>query len=163
MERTYIIPLRRDVNKSPKYKRAKKAVNTVRRFLVKHMKSEDVKLGDMLNKNLWKNGIENPPGKVKVTVTKDDKGIVKAELFGHKFIEKKREKKVEKSKLEQLKEKIAGKEEVVKKEETKEAIKDAPVKEVKEIVKENKDIKGAVEKNIKSQKGIEKSQHKGKE
>jgi large subunit ribosomal protein L31e len=108
-ERTYIIPLRKDVNKSPMYKRAKKAVNTVRHFLEKHMKSDDVKLGNMLNLMLWKRGIRNPPGKVKVTVVKDDKGVVKAELFGHTYVEKKKIEKVEKSKLEQLKEKLAGK------------------------------------------------------
>ena len=96
------------------------------------------------------------------TVLKDDKGVVKAELFGYKFIEKKREKRVEKSKLEQLKEKIAGKEKVENKEQTKEAIKDAPIKETKELSKP-KDLKGADEKNIKSQKGIEKSEHKGQE
>jgi large subunit ribosomal protein L31e len=109
LERTYIIPLRKQVNKSPMYKRAKKAVNTVRAFLEKHMKSDDVRIGNKINLALWERGIRNPPGKIKVTVTKDDKGVVKAELFGHAYVEKKKVVKQEKSKLEQLKEKIAGK------------------------------------------------------
>ncbi len=91
------------------YRRAKKAVDTVRIFLSKHMKSKDVKLGQKLNLLLWERGIRHPPGKVKVVVTKDDKGLVKAELFGHTYVDKKKVEKVEKSKLEQLKEKLGGK------------------------------------------------------
>lgn len=129
-ERTYTIPLRKQVNKSPFYKRAKKAISTVKIFLEKHMKSKDVKLGQMINKTLWKRGITNPPGKIKVTVTKDDKGLVKAELFGHKYVDKVKVEKVEKSKLEQLKEKLVGKTEEVKedvnKEHNKEAITNVP-------------------------------------
>ena len=108
LERTYIIPLRRNFIRRAKYKRAKRAVNIVREFLSKHMKSEDVRLGNMLNEMLWKRGIKNPPGKIKVTVIKDDKGVAKAELFGHKYVEKVKVEKVEKSKLEQLKEKMMG-------------------------------------------------------
>ena len=115
LERTYIIPLRRNFIRRARYKRAKRAVNIVREFLTKHMKSDDVKLGNMLNLALWKRGMESPPGKIKVTVTKDDKGVVKAELFGHKYVDKIKVEKVEKSKLEQLKEKMIGKEEASKK------------------------------------------------
>ena len=110
LERTYIIPLRREFIKVARYKRAKKAVNAVKTFLTRHMRSEDIKLGNVLNNELWKRGIESPPGKVKVTVTKDDKGTVKAELFGHKYVDKIKIEKAEKSKLEQLKEKMIGKE-----------------------------------------------------
>lgn len=125
LERTYIIPLRKNFIKRAKYKRAKRAVNIVREFLTRHMKSDDVKLGQMINRELWRRGIKNPPGKIKVVAIKDDKGVVKAELFGHKYVEKKREVKVEKSKLEQLKEKMLGKE-AEKKEESKEAITNIP-------------------------------------
>lgn len=158
-ERTYIIPLRKDVNKSPRYKRAKKASTVVREFLEKHMKSFDVKIGEKLNEALWKRGIKSPPGKIKVNVSKDAEGVVKAELFGHKYVEKKREKKVEKSKLEELKEKIAGKEE------SKQAIEGAPeqVAPANAPKVDEKKQAAAAEKDLKSQKGIEKSQHKGKE
>jgi len=82
LERIYTIPLRKEWLKVQRYKRAKKAVKGVLLFLERHMKSEDVRLGRFLNLELWKHGIRNPPSRVKVTVSKDDKGIVRAELFG---------------------------------------------------------------------------------
>jgi|SRR3989344_4577420 len=82
IERTYTIPIRREWLKAPKYKRAKRAVSAMRTFLVRHMKSEDIRLGTSINLELWKHGMKCPPGKIKVNVTKDDKGVVRAELFG---------------------------------------------------------------------------------
>jgi ribosomal protein L31E len=92
LERTYIIPLSRELLKVPYYKKAKKAVNTVRAFLGKHMKASEVKLGRHLNMHLWQHGIKNPPKHVKVSASKDDKEVVKAELFG--AVEKPKESKV---------------------------------------------------------------------
>ncbi len=82
LERVYNVPLRKEYQKSPRWRRTKKAVNALREFLQKHMKSEEVKLGKELNELLWQHGIRNPPHHVKVTATKDEKGIVRAELFG---------------------------------------------------------------------------------
>ena len=91
-ERTYTIPLRREWLKSVKYKRAKKAVRAIKDFLTRHMKTDvaNVRLGTHLNIELWKHGIKNPPSRIKVNVTVDDKGMVRAELFGAK-LEKKKE------------------------------------------------------------------------
>ena len=82
LERVYNVPLRKEYRKGPRWKRTKKAVRALREFLTKHMRSENVKLGKELNEELWKHGIRNPPHHVKVTATKDEKGVVKAELFG---------------------------------------------------------------------------------
>jgi len=82
LERTYIIPLRKEWLKKPKYKRAKKAITAIKEFLVKHMKSSDIKLGKELNEAVWFRGIKNPPHKIKVNVVKDDEGKVTANLFG---------------------------------------------------------------------------------
>ncbi len=89
MERIYTIPLRKEFQKAPNYKRTKKAVSAVREFLQKHMKNKDVKIGQHLNMALTARGRKNPPHKVKVNVwtekiKKDNKDleIVKAELFG---------------------------------------------------------------------------------
>jgi large subunit ribosomal protein L31e len=95
IERTYTIPLRREWLKSVKYKRAKKAVRAIREFLMRHMKVEEmenIKLGKYLNLILWSHGIKNPPSRVKVNVTKDDKGIVMAEITGAPVEKKKEEK-----------------------------------------------------------------------
>jgi large subunit ribosomal protein L31e len=82
IERTYTIPLRKEYMKVPRWKRTRKAVFALRQFLSKHMKSDDVKLGSLLNNHMWKHGGKNPPHHVKVNVKKDEKGIVNAELFG---------------------------------------------------------------------------------
>jgi len=81
LERTYIIPLRREWLKAPAYRRAKRAGSAVKAFLVKHMKSENIKIGLFLNKAIWSRGMRNPPHKIKVKAVKDDKGLVTAELF----------------------------------------------------------------------------------
>lgn len=98
-EKTFIIPLRKGTQKAPKYRRSKKAINVLREYLVKHMKTNEIRIGKSINLKIWEHGIRNPPHKLKVTVTKDDKGVVTAELFGAK-IEKKEEAKDEKSKEE---------------------------------------------------------------
>ncbi len=97
VERTYTIPLRKEWLKSVKYKRAKKAVRAVREFLARHMKTDDenIRLGKYINLELWKHGIRRPPSRIKINVTKDDKGIVRAELAGAP-VEKKKEKKPKK-------------------------------------------------------------------
>ncbi|MBW2987332.1 60S ribosomal protein L31 [Candidatus Woesearchaeota archaeon] len=99
LERTYNIPLRKNTHKAPAYRRAKKAVNVAREFLLKHMKADEVKLGPELNKKLWANGIKNPPHHIKVTAVREkveNKLIVKAELEGIKFKTIKMKAKVEK-------------------------------------------------------------------
>ncbi len=119
IERTYTIPLRKEWLKIPKYKRAKKAVTAVKQFLKKHLKVNreikrdytDIKLGRYLNLELWHHGIRNPPSRIKVTVQKDDKGIVRAEIFGKPIIVEKKEEKKEKGLAEKIKEKVTGKEE----------------------------------------------------
>ena len=89
LERMYTVPLRREYLKVPRYKRTQKASKALRLFLEKHMKSENVLIGKYLNAFLWKHGIRNPPHHVKVTATKDDKGVVRAELVGAPKEEKK--------------------------------------------------------------------------
>ena len=82
LERTYVIPLRRETLKVPPFKKANKAAKAVREFISKHMKSENVAIGRYLNLYIWRHGAKNPPHKVKVNTAKDDKGKVFVELFG---------------------------------------------------------------------------------
>ncbi len=111
LERTYIIPLRKEWLKAPKYKRSKKAIKAIKEFLARHMKSDNVKILNELNLEVWKHGIKNPPCKVKISTVKDDEGVVRANLFGKST---EGEKKVEEkpkpaSKLAQAVEKMKGK------------------------------------------------------
>ncbi len=117
IERTYNIPLRKEWLKSPKYKRAKKAMIAVKEFLAKHMHQEDfskIKLGEHINLAVWENGIKNPPHHIKVNVKKLEDGVVYAELFGYeiKLPESEEEKKSKKKtvKSNEKKETVKGKE-----------------------------------------------------
>ncbi|MGC9309222.1 MAG: 50S ribosomal protein L31e, partial [Candidatus Nanoarchaeia archaeon] len=85
LEREYVIPLRRAILKVPRYRRAKKAVKAIKEFLARHMKVEDrdirkVKVDIYLNNEVWFRGIKKPPAKIKVKASKNQDGIVKAQL-----------------------------------------------------------------------------------
>jgi len=106
LERSYNIPIRKEFLKVPKHKRAKKAIAAIKSFLVRHTKTDDIKLGENLNEKVWENGIRNPPHHVKVNVhTKN--GVAYAELEGFVFDKKEDEK--PKKKATTLKEKVAEK------------------------------------------------------
>jgi large subunit ribosomal protein L31e len=89
IERTYNVPLRKEYQKVPRWRKTKKAVKALREFLVRHMKSENIKLDEDVNNELWKHGIRNPPHHLKVVARKDDKGAVNVTLFGVKESSKK--------------------------------------------------------------------------
>jgi len=105
MERIYTIPLRREFSKAANYKRTAKAIKTVRAFVQKHMKCENVKLGRELNLELWKHGRKNPPPRIKVKVLKGkykDEEIVLINLPNIKIempTDKKKKKKEEKTEV----------------------------------------------------------------
>lgn len=98
LERTYNVPLRKEYMKAPRWNRTKKAVTALRQFLAKHMKSENVLLSKGLNEEMWKHGIQNPPHHVKVKAVKDEKGVVKVDLFAAEKPASKKEKKEVKAK-----------------------------------------------------------------
>jgi large subunit ribosomal protein L31e len=79
LERVYIIPLRK-AKKKPRSRRASAGVKIIREYLVRHMKSEDVKLDNSLNEKIWERGIHHTPSKVKVRAIKSE-GVVRASLF----------------------------------------------------------------------------------
>ena len=126
----FTIPLRKELLKVPRYKRAKKAVNAVREFLKKHMKSENVKIGKYLNKKILERGRKNPLHKIQVKVVKEG-NIVKAELVGAPVEEKKEEEKGKKPKKKE-KEKVEEKKEEREKEEEK--VKESEKEEKKKIL-----------------------------
>jgi len=85
-EQIYTIPLLRDVKKVPRWKRSAKAVDVVRGYLAKHMKtpSEQVKLDKSLNEEIWARGSQKPPHKIRVRAVKFDDGGVEAEFAGER-------------------------------------------------------------------------------
>jgi len=76
IEKEYIIPLRREINKVPRYRKTEKAIKAIKQFLVRHMKIRDrdlnkIKIDKYLNEEMWHRGIRNPPTKIKVKAIKD--------------------------------------------------------------------------------------------
>ncbi len=85
IEREYTIPLRNKVMVVPRYKRAKKAIRTIKEFLVKHMQIRDrdlnkIRLDKYLNQMIWRRGIQTPPHKIKVKAIKEG-DIVRVEAY----------------------------------------------------------------------------------
>ncbi|MEM4328014.1 MAG: 50S ribosomal protein L31e, partial [Candidatus Woesearchaeota archaeon] len=168
LERSYIIPLRKEWIKAPRYKRAKKAVSAVREFLMKHMKANDVKIGPQLNLAIWKRGIRNPPAKIKVSARKDEKGVVRVELFGFEVPKQEEKKPESKGLLGRLGERIASKTE---KEEVEAAKvleeKNEKLKEEKgkalDKEKEQKETKGKKKEEVEAAKVLEEKNEKLKE
>ncbi|HSQ48453.1 MAG TPA: 50S ribosomal protein L31e [Candidatus Deferrimicrobiaceae bacterium] len=91
-ERFYTIPLQKALIRPPK-KRAPRAMQLIKLFIVKHMKmgmkvSEDEEAEELpqlvvtqeVNEKVWTRGIEKPPRKIKVRVTKDKDGNVTVHL-----------------------------------------------------------------------------------
>lgn len=142
LEREYVIPLRHAWLKVPEYKRANKAVKTIREFMIRHMKVYDrdldkIKIDRILNNEIRFRGMRKPPIKIKVKAKKYDNGIVKVELAeippAIKYKIEKERKQKETVKKEKEKKKAEVKEEK-KEEETKE--KEEEKKEKKESVVE---------------------------
>lgn len=154
LERNYNVPLRKEYLKAPRYKRTNRAVKALRSFLIRHMKSEDIKIGKHLNQIMWKNGIKNPPHTVSITAIKDDKGVVRAELVGKDIeLEKKA------PKAEGMAERLGLKDKAVEdlkqtykpKAEDKAETKEAPKKEAKAVEEEKEAPKKETKKDDKKE------------
>jgi large subunit ribosomal protein L31e len=102
MEKIFTIPLRKDFLKAPKWKRTNRSVRTVKDFLKRHMKVEEVKLNAELNESLWERGSKSPPSKIKIHSTIKE-GVAWANLVEHKItIPEKEEKEKKKEKEEEV-------------------------------------------------------------
>ena len=156
LEREYVIPLKRSVLKAPQYRRAKKAIKTIREFLAKHMRVEDrdlrkIKIDRYLNNEIWFRGIKKPANKIKVKAVKKG-GIVYVELAeipeAVKFVIAR-----DKKKLAAVED--AKKSKVSKKEDKKE---DKDNDGVADKVSEDEDKKSGAEKEAKTQKAAMKTE-----
>lgn len=94
-ERVYTINLSKVVL-TPRSRRSKRAINMIREFAMKHMKSEEVKIDEELNQIVWERGIRRPPRKIRVKIVRDLDGIVRVkpytEVSEEKSVEKVEEK-----------------------------------------------------------------------
>lgn len=61
--------------------RARKAMWLIRRFLLRHMHGQDVRIGKSINERIWARGIQKPPRKIRVHALLEGKTVY-AELVG---------------------------------------------------------------------------------
>lgn len=92
LDRTYTVPLSRAWI-APRHRRVVRAVNVLREFAQRHMKSEEIKIDSDLNEKLWIRGITRPPRRITVRMVKDDDGLVTVSLPKEEKIEEVEEEK----------------------------------------------------------------------
>ena len=146
--RIYTVPLRKEYLKTPKWRRTKKASSALRAFILKHSKADSVKISRWVNEELWRNGIKNPPSKVKVSVTTTKEKKKKGEKETEKLIAK-----VELAELPARAKRLEKKEEVKKKKAPKKLAKKEEKKEsksVKDLKKELEELKAKKEEKKKA-------------
>ncbi|TLY04403.1 MAG: 50S ribosomal protein L31 [Thaumarchaeota archaeon] len=137
LERIYTINLGK-VLLSPNNQRAKRAINMIREFASRHMKSENVKIEEDVSHLVWERGIRHPPRKIRVKLTKDDDGNILVSKYQEekkveeKPKEKKEEKKVEEKPKEKKEEKKVEEKPKEKKEEKKASASKSDEKQKKE-------------------------------
>ena len=134
LERIYTINLGK-VLLSPNNQRAKRAINMIREFATKHMKSENIKIEEEVSHLVWARGIRHPPRKIRVKITKDDGNVIVSKYQEEKAVEETSKKGDKKSGGKSKKEEKKA-EEKPKKEETK--VVETPKKEEKKVVEEKK-------------------------
>ena len=66
---------------TPQHKRTDRVINMIREFATKHMKSDEIKLDQDLNRQIWTRGKTHPPRKVRVKMIKDEDGVVTVSLY----------------------------------------------------------------------------------
>jgi large subunit ribosomal protein L31e len=79
LSRVYMVPLRRAFE-APRYRRTKVAIRLIREFTTRHMKANEVKIEEAVNELLWKQGIGNPPRRIKLEMERDEEGVVTVRL-----------------------------------------------------------------------------------
>ena len=91
LERVFTIPLT-VTRQVPRTKRAPRAVKEIKDYVRRHMTDKqaeatdseelkkDIWVDHRLNEQLWKNGIENPPKKVRVKAIRFEDGLIEVSL-----------------------------------------------------------------------------------
>ncbi len=162
LEREYNVPLRAGWLKVAKYKRANKAIKTLKEFIARHMKIYDrdlrkIKIDIILNNEIRFRGSKKPPAKIKVKARKFNDGIVRVELVEiPKHVEFARLREMKKlEKIEKTEMKAEKSEEEIKKQE-KEIEKPEEIKKEDIDAREKEGASREAEMNIAKQKAREK-------
>jgi len=130
VERVYTINLGK-VLLSPNNQRSKRAINMIREFAARHMKSEKIKIEEDVSHLVWARGIRHPPRKIRVKLTKDDGGNVLISKYQEEDTKTKKEDIVEEKPRSQKSEVVVEEKPAETKQEKQEAKPEKPKKEEK--------------------------------
>ncbi len=85
-----VVPFYPKLNHIPRTRRAPRAVRMLKEYAQRHMKADidKILIHESVNEYIWNRGIEKPPRKIIVDMTKDDEGYVEIYLAGTKPVEK---------------------------------------------------------------------------
>ena len=75
LERVYTIPLGK-VLLSQSQHRSVRAINMIREFARKHMKTKEIKIDEEVAHLIWSRGVRSPPRKIRVKMVKTDDGYI---------------------------------------------------------------------------------------
>lgn len=80
-ERIYTVPLGKAWIR-PRTKRAPRAIRLLKAFIKRHIKVEEdsIRISNDVNEKIWSRGIQKPPRRIRVRVTKDKEGLVTVHL-----------------------------------------------------------------------------------
>jgi large subunit ribosomal protein L31e len=83
LEREFVIPLRASMHQPSRKRRAGHALETVRRFVTRHMRGhkEDVWIDPRLNEFIWDRGVQHIPRKVRVKAIRFEDGLIEVDLL----------------------------------------------------------------------------------
>ncbi len=79
-ERLYTVPLRRAFWTGSRLRRSNQAVRVLRKFVTRHMKPEELLIQPEVNEKIWARGIQKPPRRIRVRVTKNSDNLVRVYL-----------------------------------------------------------------------------------
>ncbi|MDG6898534.1 MAG: 60S ribosomal protein L31 [Nitrososphaerota archaeon] len=79
LSRVYTVPLG-VVYEAPPYRRAKVAIRVIKEFTTRHMKADEVKIKEDVNKRIWARGIKHPPRRIRLEMERDEDGVVSVSL-----------------------------------------------------------------------------------
>lgn len=136
LTRVYTINLSK-VWLSPRIRRTKRAINMIREFAQRHMKSEDVKIDQSLNEIMWERGIRHPPRRIRVKMVKDEDDVVTVSLYSEEVEEVEKVEAEAKAKVEAVAPAIPT-----------ETVTEGMVEEPKEVVPESEEIVEKAEEEV---------------
>ncbi|MFH0890084.1 MAG: 50S ribosomal protein L31e [Candidatus Aenigmatarchaeota archaeon] len=88
-EKVYNIPLRRVFSKTSRRRKSPAAVKSIRTFVSKMLRADDVVISPEINEFVWSRGVSHPPAKIRIKVRKEGDRVFADLVDTSKYAEKK--------------------------------------------------------------------------